>query len=423
MLAAGLLICGATLIARSILLGRRLRVLLDRERLARRELAGREAELAALNERLRKDVRRDPLTTLRNRRALSEDLPVLEALARRHGESFAVALCDVDRFKAYNDRLGHLAGDQALRRLAGTVRGVLRAGDAAYRYGGEEMLLLLRGADAAAAEVTAERVRAAVAGEALLHPADPTGVVTVSIGVAAGASDGATLLARADAALYRAKRDGRNRVVVAVDEDVRIVPEAPRPVDEPVLRQLRGMLDTTRAAVTGQGAVAVLQAVARTIRSELRFQTVAVNLRERGGEELRVVLVEGDEQARAVMLDTVAPWSAWQPLLDETHARCGAIWVPAGSHKWDPGVAGWSPAASTASDDDAWQAGDELLLPVRGADGDVLGIISVDEPLNGRRPDDGEVCVLMAVADHAGLALEQAAAAATPARLPRGAVV
>ena len=416
MLAAGLLICGATLLARSILLGRRLRVLLNRERLARRELAGREAELAQLNEGLRKDVRRDPLTGLRNRRALAEDLPVLEALARGHGESFAVALCDVDRFKAYNDHLGHLAGDQALRRLAGTVRAVLRAGDAAYRYGGEELLLVLRSADAEAAEAAAERVRAAVAAAALPHPADPTGAVTVSVGVAAGATDGATLLARADAALYRAKRGGRNQVVAAGDADVRVVPAAAAAVvDEPVLRQLRGMLDVARAAMTGRGAHAVLQAVARTIRSELRFQTVAVNLRERGGEDVRVVLVEGDEEARTVMLDTVAPWSAWRPLFDARHARCGAVWVPAGSHDWGPHLAGWSPAPSASLDADAWDAGDELLLPLRGSDGEVLGIISVDEPLSGRRPDDSDVRVLMAVADHAALALEQAARQAWPA--------
>ena len=215
MLAVGLLTCGVTLIARSALLGRRLRVLLDRERLARTELAGREAELAELNAQLRRDVRNDPLTGLRNRRALAEDLPVLEESARRRGESFAVALCDADRFKAYNDQLGHLAGDEALRLLANTIGGVLRKGDAAYRYGGEELLLLLRDAGPDEALVTAERVRVAVEDVALPHPADPSGVLTVSVGVAAGTDDGATLLARADAALYRAKRAGRNRVMAA----------------------------------------------------------------------------------------------------------------------------------------------------------------------------------------------------------------
>ena len=211
MLAVGLLTCGVTLIARSALLARRLRILLDRERLAMTELAGREAELAELNAQLRRDVRNDPLTGLRNRRALAEDLPVLEESARRRGESFAVALCDADRFKAYNDQLGHLAGDEALRLLANTIGGVLRKGDAAYRYGGEELLLLLRDAGPDEALVTAERVRVAVEDVALPHPADPSGVLTVSVGVAAGTDDGATLLARADAALYRAKRAGRNR--------------------------------------------------------------------------------------------------------------------------------------------------------------------------------------------------------------------
>jgi diguanylate cyclase (GGDEF)-like protein len=410
MLAAGLLTCGTTLIARSVLLGRRLRELLNRERLARRELAGREAELAQLNERLRRDVRRDPMTGLRNRRALAEDLPVLEALARSHGEVYAVALCDVDRFKAYNDHLGHLAGDQALRRLAATMRGVLRAGDAAYRYGGEELLLLLRSTDADAARVTAERVRSAVLAAALPHPVDPTGVVTVSIGVAAGASDGATLLARADAALYQAKRGGRNQVVAAVEDRMEVVPEVAREavVEEPVLRQLRGMLAVSRAAACGRGALPVLEAVAQIIRSELRFQTVAVNLREGDGDDVRVVLVEGDEEARAALHDTVAPWASWEPLFDAAHERAGAIWVPAGSHEWDPSVAAWTPAVSVASDSDGWHADDELFLPLRRSDGDVLGLISVGEPLSGRRPDESELRVLMAVADHAGLALEQA---------------
>ena len=130
-----------------MLLERRLGGLLSFEREAREELAGREAELARLNERLREDSRRDPLTGLRNRRALVEDLPDVELDARRRGQSIAIAICDVDRFKAYNDKLGHIAGDQALRAIAATVRMQLRAGDAAYRYGGEELVLVLRDAE------------------------------------------------------------------------------------------------------------------------------------------------------------------------------------------------------------------------------------------------------------------------------------
>jgi diguanylate cyclase (GGDEF)-like protein len=214
-LAAGLLICGGTLIARAMLLERRLRDLLALERTARDDLAGREAELARLNDRLREDSRRDSLTGLRNRRALVEDLPAVELAARRDGRPFAIAICDVDRFKAYNDHLGHLAGDQALRSLATMIRAQLRAGDEAYRYGGEELVLVLRDAGAREALAAAERVRAAVAAAALPHPGDPSGFVTVSAGVASGIADASGLMARADRALYAAKSAGRNRVVAA----------------------------------------------------------------------------------------------------------------------------------------------------------------------------------------------------------------
>ena len=155
-------------------------------RQAEARLIQREAELAALNERLVEDARRDPLTGLRNRRALSDDARGLDALRGAGGE-YALALCDIDRFKAYNDRLGHLAGDHILRAIAGIVAGALRDGDVAYRYGGEELLLVLRDAGQREAMAVAERVRAAVAAAALPHPEGIDGRFTVSIGVAAGA--------------------------------------------------------------------------------------------------------------------------------------------------------------------------------------------------------------------------------------------
>ena len=212
-LSAGLLLCGAMLIWRGMLLERRLRRLLGRERAAREDLVVREAELAGLNERLAQDSRHDPLTGLLNRRALADDL----GAAAEDDAPLAVALCDVDCFKAYNDRLGHLAGDEALRALADTVRGELRATDTAYRFGGEELLLVLR-AEPAHAVAVAERVRAAVAAMRIPHPDGIGEIVTVSIGMATGRGDVTALLAPADAALYRAKAEGRNRVAVAGDE-------------------------------------------------------------------------------------------------------------------------------------------------------------------------------------------------------------
>ena len=417
-LVIGVLLCGGTLIGRSALLERRLRVLLERETSAREELAGREAELARLNARLLEDSRRDPLTGLRNRRALVEDLPDVELDARRHGQSFALAICDVDRFKAYNDRLGHIAGDQALRAIAATVRMQLRAGDAAYRYGGEELVLVLRDADARDALAAAERVRAAVEGAALPHPDDPRGIVTVSIGVATGKGDAPELLARADRALYEAKNGGRNGVRASEGETTR-KPARRRTdtVEQPQLRQLKGLLEISRAAASGRGPLPVLQSMAELIRTEMQFQTVAVNLREGHDDDLRVVLVAGDEEARSALLGNVNPWATWHPLLDPAHDRLGASWLPAGSYDWasndDPNT--YTPESGRSLGPDGWDPDDMLLLPLRGATGEVLGIVSVDEPLTGRRPSDDDVRVLMAVAEHTALAIEQVLVTGTAA--------
>jgi diguanylate cyclase (GGDEF)-like protein len=408
-LAAGVLISGGTMIVRAVLLERRLGALLGFEREAREELAGREAELARLNARLREDSRRDPLTGLRNRRALVEDLPDVELDARRRGQSIAIAICDVDRFKAYNDMLGHIAGDQALRAIAATVRMQLRAGDAAYRYGGEELVLLLRNADERDALAAAERVRAAVESAGLPHPADPRGIVTVSIGVAAGRGEAPALLSHADRALYEAKNAGRNGVRAAAGEAAK-KPKRRRTdaVEQPLLRHLRGMLDISRAAASGRGPLPVLEAMAELIQAELHFQTVAVNIREGHDDDLRVVLVAGDEEARGALLGNVNAWATWHPLLDPVHDRLGSSWLPAGSYDWDtsadPNV--YTSERARLLGADAWDPEDMLLLPLRGATGEVLGVVSVDEPLAGQRPTDDEVRVLMAVADHTALALE-----------------
>src|SRR5918999_2170997 len=99
------------------------------------ELDRHRAQLAHL-------ARHDPLTGLANRRSLQEDLEVLHSRSQRYGRRFAVAMCDIDRFKAYNDTHGHQAGDQALRTVAATIAQELRGGDSVYRYGGGEVLLL-----------------------------------------------------------------------------------------------------------------------------------------------------------------------------------------------------------------------------------------------------------------------------------------
>ena len=161
-LRAGVLVFGGAVIVRGALLERRLRQLLLREREAAAHLSARQSQLTRRNEQLAEESRRDALTRLRNRHALADDLPALTALCRGSQEPVAFAICDIDHFKAYNDRLGHLAGDDALQAIAATVDGALRSDDVAYRFGGEELLLVLRNTDAHSALAVAERVRAAV---------------------------------------------------------------------------------------------------------------------------------------------------------------------------------------------------------------------------------------------------------------------
>jgi diguanylate cyclase (GGDEF)-like protein len=406
-LSAGLLFSGTAFIARGGLLERRLRELLERERAARAALAEREAELARLNAQLVEDSRRDPLTGMRNRRALSDDL--LELQARRHepGRNFAVALCDVDHFKAYNDRLGHLAGDHALRTISAIIRATLRAGDLAYRFGGEELLLVLRGAHGDEAVAVAERVRAAVEAAAVPHPDGVNGMLTASIGVAAGDDDVDRMLARADGALYEAKRAGRNRTVLAADSVPDLTVLRPHePVEEPVPRHLRSMLAVSRAAAAGQGPLPVLEALAETIRSELSFHVVAVNILDEASQEMRIVTVLGDDDARRTLLGTSSPWSVWAPIMTPEFERRRAIWLPAGSH-WGDEMVTWTPSISAVLGPDGWHPDDTLLLPLRGQDERILGAVSVDQPASGRRPDDEQITYLMSVVDHAALGLEQ----------------
>ena len=406
-LGVGVLISGAAFIVRGVLLERRLRQLLDRERTARTALAEREAELARLNAQLVEDSRRDPLTGMRNRRALADDLLELEA---RRGEEggFAVALCDVDHFKAYNDRLGHLAGDHVLRTISAIVRATLRTGDLAYRFGGEELLFILRDAGAEEAHAVAERVRAAVQAAAAPHPDGVAGVLTVSVGVAAGPDDTERLLARADGALYDAKRSGRNRTVLAMDA----APEAAglrqhEPAEGPVPRHLRSMLAVSRAAASGQGPAPVLEALAETIRSELSFHVVAINLLDQASGEMRIVTVLGDDDARATLLGTTSAWSEWEPVMGTEFERQRAIWLPAGASDWGDQIACWTPPMSAAPGPDGWHPEDMLLLPLRGQDGEVLGAVSVDQPASGRRPTDDQIAYLMSVVDHAAIGVEQ----------------
>jgi diguanylate cyclase (GGDEF)-like protein len=159
-------------------------------------------------------ARTDDLTSLPNFRAFRERIDVEIARAIRYAQRFGVLVLDLDRFKQYNDRFGHLAGNDTLQRVAQVIRETVRAVDFPARYGGEEFAVIVPLADAGALARLAERIRANV--EAL--PAPENGAqVTISIGAAIHPADGASaeaLFHTADERLYEAKRLGRNRVVI-----------------------------------------------------------------------------------------------------------------------------------------------------------------------------------------------------------------
>ena len=190
------------------------------------EIEGRkkaQQALAVANSELEMLANLDGLTKVANRRVFDSALDREWRRAKRQGISIALALCDIDYFKRFNDAYGHQAGDDCLRRIAETIQNVLkRQSDLLARYGGEEFALILPDTNIDGGGHIAREMVRAVADAAVPHrDSDAAEMVTISVGVAAvrpspdiAPSD---LLARADAALYRAKNKGRNQVEVAED--------------------------------------------------------------------------------------------------------------------------------------------------------------------------------------------------------------
>jgi diguanylate cyclase (GGDEF)-like protein len=176
-----------------------------------RDLAGKNAALRRDSQASFRAARLDALTQVSNRFCMEEDLRVLWSRATRYSHRCSIAIGDIDRFKQHNDRFGHVAADGVLRRMAQAIRDGLREGDSVYRYGGEEFVVVLPDQGLAEATAALDRVRAAVERLSVGE-----GAVTISFGVAQlDRLRDASLeewLERADAALYRAKEGGRNRV-------------------------------------------------------------------------------------------------------------------------------------------------------------------------------------------------------------------
>lgn len=148
------------------------------------QLAAQRTELEGLNRELSDIARRDPLTGLRNRRALEEDLDLLEARVMRYGHRYCMALIDVDHFKSYNDTYGHPAGDRILQTVAVQLEDHARGGDAIYRYGGEEFLCIFPEQSLATGTLAVQRMRIGLEQLAIPHADNPIGVLTISAGMA-----------------------------------------------------------------------------------------------------------------------------------------------------------------------------------------------------------------------------------------------
>lgn len=180
----------------------------------------RTRELEEANAKLERLSNTDGLTGIANRRSFDRILQQEWQRAQRSASPLALVMLDVDHFKLFNDRYGHLAGDDCLRSLAqGLLGEVRRSGELVARYGGEEFVVLMPESDLHVAEEAARRIQDAVRALAIPHADEPSGIVSFSLGVASLAPGigqlPAELLRMADTALYRAKSLGRNRIELA----------------------------------------------------------------------------------------------------------------------------------------------------------------------------------------------------------------
>ena len=171
---------------------------------------------------------------------------------------------------------------------------------------------------------------------------------------------------------------------------------------------LRGLLEVTRLLRAQEELPELLDAVARAIGESLGYGTVAINLYRPEWDDFQVATVHGNEKARDALLGRVRPGSDWEVLLDERFLRRGAFFLPAGSVDWEALGASYIPEGESVPDPGAWDPEDALFVPLRHQDGHLLGTVSVDEPASGSRPSEEEIDVLVALADHAALAVQAA---------------
>ena len=197
-----------------------------------RAVADRTQELLESNAKLQELSLEDPLLKIGNRRAMEVDLEHTHAAAHRYQRPYSIILIDVDHFKLYNEYYGHLAGDKVLKELATYMKNMIRKSDRIYRYGGEEILVLLPETLPDGAQMMAQRILDEVVMKAIPHETEPLKVLTLSGGIsgpepAAPDEPWYEVVQRADCALFAAKTAGRNRVfsLYVSDSDAYRMPE------------------------------------------------------------------------------------------------------------------------------------------------------------------------------------------------------
>lgn len=202
--------------------------------LEKREL---EKDLAQATREIQRMAFTDGLTGLFNRHFFNETLNKEYENALRYGYPLSCIMVDVDFFKEINDRFGHLFGDEALRQIAGAIQGIIRAGDLAARFGGDEFVILLPHTDRNGSRVLAERIRALLSGRTPVATANEKIFLTASFGISSlmpgSLFSKEDLLNQADDALYRAKKSGKNQIVTWTPD-----PEEPLEQESPALGQI-----------------------------------------------------------------------------------------------------------------------------------------------------------------------------------------
>ena len=183
------------------------------------------------------------------------------------------------------------------------------------------------------------------------------------------------------------------------------------------MARLTGLLEVTRLVRSEQDLDALLPAVATAVAEAMGYGTVVISLYRPAWNDFRVETVHGSDEGRDALLGRARTWAEWEPLFDLRFERHGCFLLPWDEFdwSWDESVS-FVPDLEMADVPDAWHPEDALFVPLRHSEGHMLGVMSVDEPVSGRRPSDDDLAVLAALAAHAAQAVQDALAAAEAAR-------